>query len=273
MRPVLLGVAIALATSQASPVWAGLRLDHGGPHVDPGLASYDVSQEVNTKGQSANPAPASHSSGGSTQPPAAPPSVECETQNIFECIPGHFCHLDAGGSILIWDGEIRDPTSEISGCDSGPVGPSLESLVQRAFHEVPLPAPVLDIQPPKGKTLIGLETIFSTSAPSFTRNLTLLGQQVELRIEASSFTWHHGDQTTQSTTWAGMPWREGLSIDRYITHVYEHTGAVQPTVAVTWSAEYRVNDGPWQPVNGTVTRAGAPEDLQIVEAEPHLVTG
>lgn len=81
----------------------------------------------------------------------------------------------------------------------------------------------------------------------------------------------HGDQTSQTTIWSGIPWRNGLSMDSYITHVYEHTGHVTPSVSVTWSAEYRVDNGPWLPVNGTVTRASQPTALEIVEAEPRLV--
>lgn len=149
--------------------------------------------------------------------------------------------------------------------------PSLPALVLRAFERVLLPEPVLSIQPPKGKTLVGLETIFSTQAEPFTRTLNLLGRRVELRIEASDFTWVHGDGTTQSTDWAGKAWdRDEPEIGGYVTHVYEHTGRVQPRVRVTWSAEYRVDGGAWQAVDGTVSREGAPAELSVLEGEPVL---
>lgn len=196
--------------------------------------------------------------------------TECREVRICEPDPSmgttHALHVYSGVDVHGW------PYGVLAPCEPADAqADSLPALVLRAFQQVPLPAPVLDIQPPKGKTLIGLETIFSTTAPSFTRQLTLLGQQVELRIEASGFSWHHGDESSQTTTWSGIPWREGLSIDRYITHVYEQTGTVRPSVDVTWSAQYRVDNGPWQPVNGTVTRASAPQDLTIVEAEPRLM--
>ncbi|HSX67266.1 hypothetical protein [Nocardioides sp.] len=136
---------------------------------------------------------------------------------------------------------------------------------------MPLPEPQLSIQPPKGKTLVGLETIFSTRAEPFTRTLTLLGRRITLRIEPSSFLWHHGDGTSQTTDWSGKAWdRDEPEIDGYLTHVYEHTGTVRPSVEVTWSAEFRVGGGAWQPVNGTVTRAGAPVPLQVLEGQPVL---
>lgn len=148
---------------------------------------------------------------------------------------------------------------------------SLPAAVLQAFRRVPLPEPQLSIQPPKGKTLVGLETIFSTKAEPFTRTLTLLGRQITLRIEPSSFLWHHGDGTSHTTDWAGKAWdRDEPEIDGYLTHVYEHTGTVRPSVEVTWSAEFRVGGGAWRPVNGTVTRAGAPVPLQVVEGEPVL---
>lgn len=52
--------------------------------------------------------------------------------------------------------------------------------------------------------------------------------------------------------------------------MYERTGAVRPSVEVTWSAEFRVGGGEWQPVNGTVTRAGSPVALTVVDGEPVL---
>jgi hypothetical protein len=149
--------------------------------------------------------------------------------------------------------------------------PSLPALVLQAFRRVPLPEPRLSIQPPKGKTLVGLETIFSTKAEPFTRTLNLLGRAVTLRIEPSSFLWRHGDCTTQTTDWAGKAWdHDSPDIDGYLTHVYEHTGEVRPSVEVTWSAEFRVGGGAWREVNGTVTRAGSPVALSVLEGQPVL---
>lgn len=151
------------------------------------------------------------------------------------------------------------------------VRPPLPASVLRAFRRVPLPEPQLSIQPPNGKTLVGLETIYSTKAEPFTRTLRLLGRQVTLRVEPTSFVWRHGDGTSQTTDWSGKAWdHDSPDIDGYLTHVYEHTGEVNPSVEVTWSAEFRVGGGAWQPVNGTVTRAGAPVPLRVVEGQPVL---
>jgi hypothetical protein len=170
-----------------------------------------------------------------------------------------------------WESDDFDASGEWCDPNSTSQSPSLPMLVLRAFQRIPLPEPRLDIQPPNGKTLIGLETILSTQAEPFTRNLRLLGQPVQLRIHASSYEWIHGDHTTQTTDWAGRPWERGLPIERYITHIYEDTGNVQPGVRVTWSADYRVGNGAWQPVDGTVDRMSPSTNLQVLEAKPQLV--
>jgi hypothetical protein len=193
---------------------------------------------------------------------------------MLNCLPGQMCNESDGSLVLVYTGEVPGPevNAVVEDChDPAITGPNLPALVLRAFQRIPLPAPTLDIQPPKGKTLIGLETIYSTKAEPFTRNLTLLGQPIQLRIHATSYTWNHGDNTTQTTDWPGKPWERGTSIEHYITHTYDNTGNVTPSVQVTWSAEYRIGNGTWQPVNGTVERTSPPTALQIVEAEPQLV--
>jgi hypothetical protein len=127
------------------------------------------------------------------------------------------------------------------------------------------------IQPPGGKTLVNFDTIFSTKTAPFTRVVTLLGRRIELRIRPSSFTWRFGDDETLTTDHAGQAYEPGLPMDSYITHQYVDADVtVKPSVDTTYSAEFRVGGGAWQPVDGTVTIEGAAASLQIVEAKPVL---
>ena len=48
------------------------------------------------------------------------------------------------------------------------------------------------------------------------------------------------------------------------------TSTVAHRVVVTWSAEWSLNGGPLQPVNGTVTTSGPATPLRIAEASPAL---
>lgn len=137
--------------------------------------------------------------------------------------------------------------------------------VLTAFKRVPVPTAKVQIQPPKGKTLVNLDTNFYTVAQSFTESLTLLGQDVELRIEPASYAWNHGDGTAQTTQTPGAKYP-----DLEVTHAYSRTADVRVSVDVTWSAAFRVNGGIWREVPGTVTIAGPPTPLRVAEAKPLL---
>lgn len=139
-------------------------------------------------------------------------------------------------------------------------------LVARAFRRLPLPAAELVIQPPNGRTLVNFDTNFYTDNGEFTRTVTLLGRQVELRIWPARYGWRFGDGGQRWTTTPG---------DRYphleITHRYLRKGRVSPSVDTTYAARFRVNGGPWRDVNGTVTIPGTPQGLRVVTARPVLV--
>jgi hypothetical protein len=144
--------------------------------------------------------------------------------------------------------------------------------VLQAFRRIPLPAAELDVQPPGGKTLANLDTIFSTTTGDLDRTITLLGREVHLRITPTAYTWHHGDGSSQTSDWPGRAWEEGVAdMGAYLTHAYSDAHVtVRPSVDVTYAAEYRVGNGPWRPVDGTVTIEGPPSALRILEARPVL---
>lgn len=142
----------------------------------------------------------------------------------------------------------------------------MPGVVAAAFRELELPPSQLVVQPPNGRTLVNFATNFYTETEPFARTITLLGQQVDLRIRPSAFGWRFGDGERLSSTSAGSPYPR-----LEITHLYRDRGAVRPAVDTTYSADWRVNGGPWRPVNGTVTIPGAPVTLDVVEASPTLV--
>jgi hypothetical protein len=140
------------------------------------------------------------------------------------------------------------------------------AMVARAFKRIPLPPSRLAVQPPDGETLVNFATNFYTEAEPFERSVTLVGQRVDLRIWPSSFTWSFGDGESTTTTEPGAAYP-----DLQVTHAYLVAGSVGPSVDTTYSAEFRVNGGPWEPVDGTVTMAGEPVGLQVRTARPTLV--
>ncbi len=137
-----------------------------------------------------------------------------------------------------------------------------------------MPASRVSIQPPGGKTLVNLETIFSTQAQEFTRTIGLLGHRVDLQIWPSRFEWVTGDGADFATDWAGRPWEKGVPMGEYITHLYDDAADVTTRVDTTWTAKYRVDGGSWQDVGGTVTIEGEPFDLAVLQrgAAPRRLT-
>jgi hypothetical protein len=159
--------------------------------------------------------------------------------------------------------------------DEAPVAPErqvTQAMVLRAFQRIPVPASRVEIQPPGGKTLVNLETIFSTEAAEFTRTIGLLGHRVDLEISPSRFEWVTGDGADFATDWAGRAWEKGVPMGEYITHNYDDADDVTTRVDTTWSARYRVDGGDWHDVGGTVTIEGEPFDLAVLSAAPHLVS-
>ncbi|PWN01299.1 hypothetical protein DJ010_19250 [Nocardioides silvaticus] len=153
-------------------------------------------------------------------------------------------------------------------CPSEAAPPQVtESLVATAFQRIPLPPSTFQIQPPGGRTLVNFETNFFTrSDQTLNRTVRLLGQRVDLRIEAHSYTWHFDDGETITTSEPGAPYPR-----LQITHNYLQTGRYGPALDTTWVADYRVNGGAWRPVPGSVTIEGAAAQLRAIEARPTLV--
>lgn len=140
-----------------------------------------------------------------------------------------------------------------------------EAMVLAAFRRIPLPSLTSQSQP-ADKTLINFDTIFYTQAEPLTRQLTLLGQSVRLEITPSRFQWEYGDGTSDTTTTAGAPYPAKDVIHRYT----DARQTVQHRVVVTWSAEWSLNGGALQPVDGTVTTTGPLTPLRVAEASPAL---
>ncbi|MGA9748671.1 MAG: hypothetical protein WBQ50_14520 [Nocardioides sp.] len=130
-----------------------------------------------------------------------------------------------------------------------------------ALRRIGLPALEAQTQP-AGKTLVNFETIFYAEPEPFTRTITLLGQRVSVEATPATYTWHHGDGSTATTTTPGARYPSQDVVHEYLD---AHT-TVSPRVDVTYTARFRVNDGPWQDIDETVTITGPGGSLRIAEA-------
>ena len=116
---------------------------------------------------------------------------------------------------------------------------------------------------------MNFETNFYTEQGEFTRTVTLLGRQVELRIWPASFGWRFGDGESERDDVAGrglpgpgghprVPQKGRVAVRAWTRRTPPSSGSV---------------GGPWRDVAGTVTIPGSPQELRVVEARPVLVGG
>ena len=140
--------------------------------------------------------------------------------------------------------------------------------IRRAFAELKLPAGEMVVQPPDGLTLVNFDTNFyTTTIEPITRTVRLLGRQVTLEATPSRYTWTFSDGQSLTTTDPGAPYPRLT-----ITHNYLRTGTYRPALATTYTGRFRVGNGPWRQIPGTVTIDGTGQPLRAIEAEPKLVS-
>lgn len=150
-----------------------------------------------------------------------------------------------------------------------------EAMIADAFHHTPFAKPTATIQPVGGRTLVTLDTYVQLVwdqhgfAPGSTDNLTMLGHTVALRPQARTFAYHFGDGATIGPTPStGGPYPIGD-----VKHPYSRAGRYQITITATYTADYSIDGGPWNPLNDTVDIPGPPSPIDVHTATNELVNG
>jgi hypothetical protein len=118
-------------------------------------------------------------------------------------------------------------------------------------------------------TLVNLRTTFYTTPTTLDRQLTLIGYQVDVHLRPNSYHWHWGDGTTTTTHLPGRPYP---ATD--ITHTYRRateSGPLRLHVDTTYTAQYRVDGGPWRTIPDTLTIPGPTTSLPVRQAAAVLV--
>ena len=149
---------------------------------------------------------------------------------------------------------------------NGEVTPAVsETDVTTAFRELAWPKAELRLQPTGGTTLVNKNTHAHTTSPGpVAKDVTLLGQRVTIEATPTSWTWHWGDGTSDTTDHPGAP-HPGA-----VTHAYRRATPVHPRVDVTYQGRYRLNGSAWQPLTNTHTVTGDPQPLEVREAISQL---
>lgn len=209
----------------------------------------------------------------STQiPDARSPSAIALTSTRPPQLPTMYYVFSQNGTALCGGGRALVPCPpSIPAAATAPVAavaappPVTRAVVLSALRRIGLPALVAHTQP-KDKTLVNFATIFYAEPQAVTRDLTLLGQQVQVQASAVTYTWRYGDGSSTTTAGPGSPYP---AMD--VTHEYSHAHTtVATSVDVSYGARFRVGDGGWQTIPGAVTIAGPTSPLRISEATPVL---
>lgn len=129
---------------------------------------------------------------------------------------------------------------------------------------------------PDGWAVVGVPANFWVDVQPVTVDGSLLGQTAQVRFTPRAYRWDYGDGTTRATSSPGACWadldQEELT-DTPTSHVYEARQDLRASVAVVYSAEYRVGDGGWTAVAGAVTGTAPPMRVLVVHERTVLTTG
>jgi hypothetical protein len=114
--------------------------------------------------------------------------------------------------------------------------------------------------------LINIPTNLYTSGTPSLLTTTVLGQRVTVRATPRTFHWQYGDGEEVTTSQPGRPYP-----DMPTAHTYTTPGAHTVRLTTTFTGEYTVGGGPWQPVRGTATLASPPFTITADESRAVLV--
>ena len=141
-----------------------------------------------------------------------------------------------------------------------------EIAILTEFKRVQPPISAPQHQPPGNNTLVNFPTIFYSNATPQDIPLTVLSQPVQLRITPTTYTWDYGDHTDPVTTSdPGHPYPH-----QTVTHNYTTLATYTAAVTITFTGQFSVNGGTYQPITGTITRTSPGTTLTTLQARAEL---
>ncbi|UZN03072.1 hypothetical protein [Cellulomonas sp. S1-8] len=145
----------------------------------------------------------------------------------------------------------------------------LPVMTEEDFRRLPLPAPVLTMQPDRGWVLINIETIVYTDPTPVTLRTDLLGIGVTVEATPTRWTYDFGDGHDLVTRNPGQP-----HPDHDVFHEYEAPGTTTITLTAEWTGRYQIDGSPaWRDINGTAITTAATDPFTIEERTSRLVSG
>lgn len=273
-RAALLLILLGLLVVPSAPAYADDECDATGTLEDVAAGCYYSGDEVKAAMQSGGP-----SYRWSLRQQCKTEAVDGSCFNPVDCVTASG---DTGTLFAVYRTLLPAGPRErygfacLTAHEAGDLGAITPAMVFSAMKRLTWPRSELVVQPPGGETLVNLETNFFTTntAPS-TQTVTLLGQRVEIEATPSRFVWHwagagetgEADRGSLETDGPGHAYP-----DLDVTHTYRQAGVtVHPWVDTVYAGRYRVDGGAWTTIPQTLTVAGDPVPLRVLEAKPVLV--
>lgn len=128
--------------------------------------------------------------------------------------------------------------------------------------------------------LVNAQTILwaDTNTSRGLGTVTVLGQQVALRVSFRDASWDFGDGQRATAATPGKPYDQQHDPCRtpqcphYFGHTYTQTGALTITLTVTWHAEFSLDGGAsWTDIAGDITGPVTRHALDVKQARGILV--
>ena len=199
------------------------------------------------------------SSDGTCPPPADVAGV------LQDCADGDAIVLPMWRQARVTPASPWGPWEQI---DAGGCGVDLlPELTEADFRLLPLPAPVLHLQPDRGWVLVNIETIVFTDPTPVTLRTDLLGYGVTVEATPVRWTYDFGDGHDLTTVDPGRPYP-----DHDVFHEYEQPGTAAITLTAQWAGRYQVDGSPvWRDIDGTALTTATSEPFTVEERTSRLV--
>ncbi len=155
-------------------------------------------------------------------------------------------------------------------CTGRKGGPAASPVLSAAqFRRLPIPAAAVSIQPDPAtsSTLINIPTNLYTARRSPVLTTSILGQPVRVRASPISYRWDYGDGSSRTTADTGGPYP-----DLSTGHTYARPGRYRISLTTTYTGEYSVAGGRWQPIDGTATVTSPTSTVHALQARDQLVS-
>ena len=150
------------------------------------------------------------------------------------------------------------------------------AMLRDAMHNTPWATASISTQPVGDVTLVGLKTFYRVNwssqgyEPGEVEAIDparMLGRRVEIRPKVDHFTYVFGDGATFGPTRSPG----GVYPNGDITHAYPQIGSYAVRVDTTFTADFRVDGGPWTAIPETVTVTGPVTTVTVKAARAVLV--